>query len=100
MMNETTYKKGRAEMPTKIEWTGPNGETWNPVTGCTKISAGCKHCYAARMTPRLKAMGQEKYAAGFDEVVCHWDELERPLRWRKPSKLLGHGMILTDSPPT
>jgi protein gp37 len=45
-----------------IEWTDA---TWNPVTGCTKVSPGCKNCYAARMANRLKAMGQPRYAAGF-----------------------------------
>ena len=45
-----------------IEWTE---STWNPITGCTKISPGCKHCYAERMALRLQAMGQPKYASGF-----------------------------------
>jgi protein gp37 len=50
-----------------IEWTD---STWNPVTGCTKISSGCRYCYAERMAIRLKAMGQPNYAAGF-KVACH-----------------------------
>lgn len=63
-----------------IEWTEA---TWNPVTGCTKVSPGCLHCYAERMTGRLKAMGQEKYGQGF-ELTIHEDELARPFGWRKP----------------
>ena len=70
-------------MPTEIQWTD---ETWNVTTGCTKISPGCKNCYAERMTKRLKAMGNTKYAAGFDKVVCHPDTLEIPLRWKKPRR--------------
>jgi protein gp37 len=60
-----------------IEWTQ---ETWNPITGCTKYSEGCKNCYACTMTKRLKAMRQEKYAAGFDKVVFHPEELRREHR--------------------
>ncbi len=63
-----------------IEWTET---TWNPVTGCTKISDGCKHCYAERMATRLQAMGVEKYRNGFDLTV-HESVLEEPLRWKKP----------------
>ncbi len=76
-------------MSTKIQWTD---ETWNPTTGCTKIAAGCLNCYAKTMTRRLKAMGNLKYAAGFDTVVCHPDELERPLRWRKPRLVFVNSM--------
>lgn len=65
---------------TKIEWTD---KTWNPVTGCTKISQGCAHCYAEVMTRRLKAMGQEKYANGFS-VTIHEECLEEPLSWKQP----------------
>ena len=61
-----------------IEWTG---RTWNPVTGCTKISHGCKHCYAQRMSRRLQAMGVQKYRAGFS-VAVHESVLEQPLKWR------------------
>ena len=63
-----------------IEWTEA---TWNPVTGCTKISEGCKHCYAERMATRLQAMGVEKYRNGFD-LTLHESALEEPLRWKKP----------------
>ncbi len=73
----------------KIEWTDC---TWNPVTGCSKVSAGCANCYAQRMSKRLKAMGQAKYAAGFDEVVCHPDELDKPLHWKKPRKIFVNSM--------
>ena len=76
-------------MPTKIDWTD---ESWNPVTGCTKISTGCKFCYAERKTKRLVAMGTAKYAAGFDTVVCHPDTLEIPLRWKKPRLVFVNSM--------
>ena len=61
-----------------IEWTEL---TWNPTTGCDKLSAGCKFCYAEVMTKRLKAMGQEKYAGGFKEIKTHESELKRPYTW-------------------
>lgn len=64
----------------KIEWTE---STWNPVTGCTKISEGCQHCYAERMARRLYAMGQEKYKNCF-MVTMHEDCLDEPLSWKKP----------------
>jgi protein gp37 len=63
-----------------IEWTET---TWNPLTGCTKISPGCKHCYAERMALRLQAMGQPNYARGF-RLTLHEHMLETPLRWKKP----------------
>ena len=56
--------------------------TWNPVTGCTKISQGCKHCYAERMARRLEAMGAERYRNGF-RVTLHPDALDVPRRWRQ-----------------
>lgn len=71
-----------------IEWTE---STWNPVTGCTKISAGCKNCYAERMARRLQAMGQANYARGF-EVALHEDMLELPLRWKKPQTIFVNSM--------
>lgn len=64
---------------TKIEWTD---KTWNPITGCTKKSAGCANCYAEIMTRRLKAMGLDKYKNGFD-LTLHDDELTAPLLWKK-----------------
>jgi protein gp37 len=65
---------------TSIEWTQM---TWNPITGCTKVSQGCKHCYAERMALRLKAMGVERYRHGF-KVMLHEDLLDVPLHWREP----------------
>ena len=65
---------------TKIEWTE---KTWNPVTGCSKISAGCANCYAEKMSNRLKAMGQKKYSNGF-AVTLHDEVLNEPISWRKP----------------
>lgn len=64
----------------KIEWTE---STWNPVTGCTKISEGCLNCYAERMAKRLQSMGQEKYRNGF-KVTTHRENLDEPLSWKKP----------------
>jgi protein gp37 len=71
-----------------IEWTET---TWNPVTGCTKISPGCKHCYAARMARRLKAMGQPKYANGF-KLTTHPAYLDQPLDWKKPRMIFVNSM--------
>ncbi|MDR2351642.1 MAG: phage Gp37/Gp68 family protein [Deltaproteobacteria bacterium] len=68
---------------TKIEWTE---RTWNPVTGCTKISKGCDHCYAEIMSRRLKAFGMKKYSKGFT-VTTHEDILSEPLKWKKPSSI-------------
>ena len=65
---------------TKIEWTD---KTWNPVTGCSKISAGCVNCYAEVMARRLQAMGQDKYLNGFN-LMLHEDALKEPLQWKKP----------------
>ncbi|MCK9463173.1 MAG: phage Gp37/Gp68 family protein [Proteobacteria bacterium] len=76
-------------MSTKISWTN---ETWNTVTGCQKVSAGCARCYAATMTRRLKAMGQEKYQAGFSEVVTHPECLGEPYKLRKPSMVFVNSM--------
>jgi protein gp37 len=71
-----------------IEWTDV---TWNPVTGCTKISPGCKHCYAERMANRLKAMGQRNYANGFD-LTLQPHMLELPLKWRQPCRVFVNSM--------
>lgn len=71
-----------------IEWTEA---TWNPVTGCTKVSPGCKHCYAERMARRLQAMGQPKYANGF-QLALHRDKLEEPLSWKKPQMVFVNSM--------
>jgi protein gp37 len=71
-----------------IEWTQA---TWNPVTGCTKISPGCKNCYAERMAKRLQAMGQPRYKNGF-RVTSQPDALFAPLRWRKPRLIFVNSM--------
>lgn len=72
----------------KIEWTE---STWNPVTGCSKVSPGCQHCYAERMAFRLHAMGTAKYANGF-ETTIHEDALLAPLSWRKPRLVFVNSM--------
>ncbi len=71
-----------------IEWTE---STWNPVTGCTKISPGCKYCYAQRMSERLKAMGQANYVNGFD-LTIQPHMLERPLEWKAPQTVFVNSM--------
>jgi len=71
-----------------IEWTE---STWNPVTGCTKISAGCLNCYAERMAIRLQAMGQERYKNGF-ELTLHREVLEEPYSWKKPRVVFVNSM--------
>jgi protein gp37 len=71
-----------------IEWTEA---TWNPVTGCTKISPGCKNCYAERLSNRLQAMGQRNYANGF-ELTLQPHALEIPLRWKKPQTIFVNSM--------
>jgi protein gp37 len=71
-----------------IEWTE---STWNPVTGCTKISPGCLHCYAERMALRLQAMGQPNYIRGFD-VAIHPHMLDLPLLWKKPQFVFVNSM--------
>jgi protein gp37 len=72
----------------KIEWTQT---TWNPVTGCSKVSPGCINCYAERLARRLQAMGQPNYAKGF-EVTIHHHMLERPLAWKKPQVIFVNSM--------
>ncbi len=71
-----------------IEWTEM---TWNPVTGCTKVSQGCKNCYAERMAKRLYAMGNERYHNGF-QVTLHEDLINTPLRWRQPRVVFVNSM--------
>jgi len=71
-----------------IEWTQM---TWNPVTGCTKVSQGCKHCYAERMAQRLQAMGNARYQQGF-AVTLHEDLLEAPLSWGRPRLVFVNSM--------
>ena len=74
---------------TSIEWTEL---TWNPVTGCTKISAGCKFCYAEVMTKRLKSMGVEKYKDGFKKVRIHEETLGIPYTWKKSKVVFVNSM--------
>jgi protein gp37 len=88
---------------TRIEWThrpGTTGVTWNPTTGCDRISAGCDHCYALSMARRLKAMGSAKYqrdghpatsGPGFGLTV-HWDALAEPARWAAPRTVFVNSM--------
>lgn len=71
-----------------IEWTE---STWNPITGCSKLSEGCEHCYAERMARRLQAMGQHNYTRGFD-VTLHENMLELPLKWKKPQTIFVNSM--------
>lgn len=72
-----------------IEWTEM---TWNPTTGCDKLSAGCKFCYAEVMSKRLQAMGLEKYADGFKTIRTHESELTRPFTWNKPRTVFVNSM--------
>ena len=71
-----------------IEWTDA---TWNPVTGCSKISPGCKHCYAERLAHRLQLMGQPNYANGF-RLTLQPQMLELPLRWKSPKRIFVNSM--------
>jgi len=73
---------------TKIEWTE---RTWNPVTGCTKVSPGCKNCYAERFAIRLQKMNNPRYKNGF-KVTLHGDLLDLPLKWRRPSLIFVNSM--------
>lgn len=71
-----------------IEWTE---STWNPVTGCTKVSPGCMNCYAERMARRLQAMGQPNYRNGF-QLAFHKHVLELPLQWKTPQTIFVNSM--------
>lgn len=75
-------------LKSSIEWTE---STWNPVTGCNKISPGCKFCYAERMAKRLKAMGSENYKDGF-KLAVHENALYLPLTWKKPQTIFVNSM--------
>lgn len=92
-----------AEHGTAIEWTqapGYRGVTWNPVTGCDRVSPGCAHCYALDLAARLKGMGQKRYQRDGDPktsgpgfgLTLHPDKLEEPLRWRKPRMVFVNSM--------
>ena len=71
-----------------IEWTEM---TWNPVTGCLKVSQGCKHCYAERMAKRLLAMGSSRYVDGFKPTLHH-DLVDQPKKWKKPRVIFVNSM--------
>lgn len=71
-----------------IEWTDA---TWNPVTGCTKVSPGCKNCYAARMSKRLQAMQQPNYRNGFS-LTLQPHMLDAPLQWKQPKRIFVNSM--------
>ncbi len=71
-----------------IEWTE---STWNPLTGCSKVSDGCKHCYAERMARRLQAMGVENYRNGF-KLTMHPHVLRKPLEWKTPQMIFVNSM--------
>ena len=91
-MRTFLHARSRPEIPlaqtSSIEWTEA---TWNPVTGCTKISPGCRFCYAERMAKRLRAMGTERYRDGF-KLTLQPDVLEAPLKWRKPRVIFVNSM--------
>ena len=72
----------------KIEWTE---KSWNPTTGCTKISSGCENCYAEILANRLKINGVQKYKNGFN-LTLHPNEIEKPMRWKKPSIIFVNSM--------
>lgn len=76
---------------TGITWTDA---TWNPVTGCTKVSQGCKHCYAEREWVRLSANPKATayYGRAFTDIACHEDRLDQPLRWKKPRMIFVNSM--------
>ncbi|MDQ3914303.1 MAG: phage Gp37/Gp68 family protein [Actinomycetota bacterium] len=79
---------------TSIEWTDV---TWNPTTGCRRVSEGCDNCYAVKLARRLKAMGNPRYqndgpdGPGFG-LTLHWDKIEEPLRWKKPRRVFVNSM--------
>jgi protein gp37 len=73
---------------TGIEWTN---RTWNPTTGCDKVSAGCKHCYAEPLALRLQRMGNARYTNGFD-LTLHQDKIGEPLGWRTPELVFVNSM--------
>ncbi len=75
-------------LSSSIEWTE---STWNPLTGCTKVSQGCANCYAERMSMRLRAMGNLNYANGFT-ITMHEDALDLPLKWKRPQAIFVNSM--------
>ena len=83
----TLFKKAMA-LGSGIEWTDA---TWNPSTGCTKVSPGCANCYAEALSHRLRAMGQTKYRNGF-AYTEHAETVDIPLRWKKPRRIFVNSM--------
>lgn len=87
-MGEDRGEEGMSK--SKIEWTDA---VWNPVTGCSKVSEGCRNCYAERLWPRLRAMGNHAYKdRNFNDVACHPERLEQPLGWKKPRRIFVNSM--------
>lgn len=76
-------------MPSAIEWTD---ETWNPVTGCTRVSPGCDHCYMYALYPRLHRMGVPGYESSPDHIRLLWERLSIPLSWQKPRRVFVNSM--------
>lgn len=87
-IHATILRRNKLAQKSGIEWTE---STWNPVTGCDKISPGCANCYAERMAKRLQAMGQPNYADGF-KVALHEHVLETPLTWEKAQMVFVNSM--------
>lgn len=84
-----SFGHGVSMTKTRIEWTD---EVWNPVTGCTKVSQGCKHCYAERQWPRLNAPGMPYAGRAFTDVQTHPERLDQPLRWKRPRRIFVNSM--------
>ena len=76
-------------MPSAIEWTD---ETWNPITGCSRVSPGCDHCYMFALYPRLRAMGVPGYATAPDDVRLLPERLRIPMRWKRPRRVFVNSM--------
>ena len=76
-------------MPSSIEWTD---ETWNPITGCTRVSPGCDHCYMYTLYPRLRGMGVPGYQTSPDDIRLHPYRLQTPLKWKKPRRVFVNSM--------
>jgi len=83
-----SFLRPQMAVATAIEWTDA---TWNPVTGCTKISAGCDHCYAERFSERFRGIPHHPFANGFD-LTLRPDRLEQPLQWRQPRMIFVNSM--------
>lgn len=74
---------------TEINWAD---SVWNPVTGCSKVSEGCRNCYAERLWPRLRAMNISFEGRNFNDVRCHPERLDQPLKWKKPQRIFVNSM--------